>query len=161
MAKIESASITQTTLHPSKFVSLVFAGIIATAAFDMVMYADMAITGVPLDIPQTLGMLSVGESQFTSPIGHLIHIGNGIGLALLFGYVALPIAKKIKKTSIIVYAIAFAVIETIVALWLGMFPAIGAGIAGLEISPLVPAMTMIRHLVLGLVLGLVLRGKMD
>lgn len=163
MAKIESisTSLKQATFNRSKFVNLVFAGVIATVAFDMVMYTDIAITGVPLDIPQTLGALAVGESQYANPVGHLIHISNGIGLALLFGYVALPISKKIIKTSIIVYAISFAVIETIVGLWFGMLPAIGAGIAGLDISPHVPLMTMIRHLVLGLVLGLVLRGKVN
>ena len=160
MAKIENVSLTQNSTR-SKFVNLVLAGIIATVAFDMVMYADMAITGVPLDIPKTLGSLAVGESQFASPVGHLIHLGNGISIALVFGYVALPISKRIAKTSIIVYAISFAVVETVVALWFGMLPAIGGGIAGLEISPLVPAMTMIRHLVLGLVLGLVLRGKIN
>ena len=78
----------------SKFLRLVLAGILGTLAFNFAMYADISITGVPLDIANMLGQLTVGESELAPIVGHAIHLGNGIGLALLFGYVALPISKR-------------------------------------------------------------------
>ncbi len=77
-----------------KFPNLLIAGFLATLVFNGVMYMDIAITGIPLDIPTTLGQLVVGESEDAEIVGHTIHILNGMGLALLFGYVALPISKK-------------------------------------------------------------------
>ena len=89
---------------------MIFAGILGTIAFNGAMYADIAITGIPLDIPATMGSLAVGESEYTETVGHVIHFANGIGLSLLFGYVALPISKKIIKLPVIVYAIFFSIL---------------------------------------------------
>ena len=152
-------NITQQKIRGSKFARLIFAGILATIAFNGVMYADIAITGIPLDIPATMGGLAVGESEYTETVGHVIHFANGIGISLLFGYVALPISKKIIKLPVIVYAIVFAIVETVIAVWFVMLPILGAGIAGINIAPEVAVMTMSRHIVFGAVMGLVLRGK--
>jgi len=138
----------------SKLARLVIAGILGTLAFNAVMYADIAITGIPVDIVATMGSLAVGESQYAEIVGHAIHFANGIGLTLLFGYVALPISKRIKKLPTIVYGIAFALVELVIAVWLVMLPMLGAGIAGLNIGPEVAGMTLARHLVFGAVLGL-------
>ncbi|MFQ5572703.1 MAG: DUF6789 family protein [Nitrosopumilaceae archaeon] len=143
----------QRKAQKSKFLRLVIAGFAATLAFNGVMYYDISVTGIPLDIPTTLGQLTVGDSPISPIVGHTIHFLNGIGLALLFGYVVVPISKKITKMPIIAYAVAFAGIETIFGVWFGMLPALGAGFAGLDISPQVPAITMTRHIVFGLVLG--------
>jgi len=140
-----------------KFPKLLIAGVIATLAFNGVMYLDIAVTGIPLDIPKTLGQLAVGESENAEMVGHAIHILNGMGLALLFGYVALPISKRIARLPIWLYAVIFMIVELIVTVWFGMLPALGAGIAGLNIAPEVPTMTFIRHVVFGLVLGLLLK----
>jgi hypothetical protein len=156
MVKIETKQI---TLKNSKFVRFVIAGVLATIAFNAVMYTDIAITGVPLDIAALMGELTVGESEYTETVGHVIHFANGIGLSLLFGYVALPISKKIIKLPVIVYAIVFAIVETVIAVWFVMLPMLGAGIAGINIAPEVAVMTMARHVVFGAVMGLVLRGK--
>ncbi len=156
MVNIETKQI---TLKNSKFVRFVIAGVLATIAFNGAMYTDIAITGVPLDIAALMGELTVGESEYTETVGHVIHFANGIGLSLLFGYVALPISKKIIKLPVIVYAIVFAIVETVIAVWFVMLPMLGAGIAGINIAPEVAAMTMSRHIVFGAVLGLVLRGK--
>ena len=145
----------ENSLKIGKLGRLIVAGIVATVAFNAVMYYDISITGIPLDVPTTLGQLTVGDSPISPIVGHFIHFVNGIGLALLFGYVVLPISKKIKKMPIIAYAVVFAGIETIFGVWLGMLPALGAGFAGLDISPQVPAITMTRHIVFGLVLGTV------
>ena len=138
----------------SKLARLVIAGILGTLAFNAVMYGDIAITGIPVDIVATMGSLAVGESQHAEIIGHIIHFANGIGLALLFGYVALPISKRIKKLPTIVYGIAFALVELVIAVWLVMLPMLGAGIAGLDVAPEVAVMTLARHLVFGAVIGL-------
>ncbi len=156
MVNIETKQI---TLKNSKFVRFVIAGVLATIAFNAAMYTDIAITGVPLDIAALMGELTVGESEYTETVGHVIHFANGIGLSLLFGYVALPISKKIIKLPVIVYAIVFAIVETVIAVWFVMLPMLGAGIAGINIAPEVAVMTITRHVVFGAVLGLVLRGK--
>jgi len=156
MVNIETKQI---TLKNSKFVRFVIAGVLATIAFNGAMYTDIAITGVPLDIAALMGELTVGESEYAETVGHVIHFANGIGLSLLFGYVALPISKKIIKLPVIVYAIVFAIVETVIAVWFVMLPMLGAGIAGINIAPEVAVMTMARHVVFGAVMGLVLRGK--
>jgi len=157
MVNIETKQ--KTFVKNSKFVRFVIAGVLATIAFNAAMYTDIAITGVPLDIGILMGELTVGESEYTETVGHIIHFANGIGLSLLFGYVVLPISKKIIKLPVIVYAIVFAIVETVIAVWLVMLPMLGAGIAGINIAPEVAVMTLTRHVVFGAVLGLVLRGK--
>ncbi len=153
---MEKITIQQKT-KGSKFAKIILAGILGTIAFNGVMYADIAITGIPLDIVATMGSLAVGESEYTEIIGHAIHFANGIGLSLLFGYVALPISKKIKKLPVIVYAITFVIVELVIAVWFVMLPMLGAGIAGLNIGLEVSIMTLVRHVIFGLVLGVVIR----
>ena len=152
-------NITQQKIRGSKFARLIFAGILGTIAFNGVMYADIAITGIPLDIPATMGSLAVGESEYAETVGHVIHFANGIGISLLFGYVALPISRKIIKLPVIVYAIVFVIVELVIAVWFVMLPMLGAGIAGINIGPEVAVMTLARHVVFGIVIGLVLRGS--
>ncbi len=142
-----------------KFPNLLIAGFLATLVFNGVMYMDIAVTGIPLDIPTTLGQLVVGESEDAEMVGHVIHILNGMGLALLFGYVALPISKRIVRLPIWLYAVIFMIVELIVAVWFGMLPALGAGIAGLNIAPEVPVVTFIRHVAFGLTLGLMIKSN--
>jgi len=143
----------------NKFLNLLIAGFLATLVFNGVMYMDIAITGVPLDIPITMGNLVVGETEDAELVGHIIHILNGMGLALLFGYVALPISKRIVRLPIWLYAVIFMIIELIVTVWFGMLPALGAGIAGLNIAPEVPVVTLIRHVAFGLALGLMIKSN--
>jgi len=142
-----------------KFLNLLVAGFLATLVFNGVMYMDIAVTGIPLDIPTTLGQLVVGESEDAEMVGHVIHILNGMGLALLFGYVALPISKRIVRLPIWLYAVIFMIVELIVTVWFGMLPALGAGIAGLNIAPEVPVVTFIRHVAFGLTLGLMIKSN--
>jgi hypothetical protein len=164
MVKIENIQtihVEKVSNKSDKLLKLVAAGILGTLAFNLAMYADITITGIPLDITKTLGQLVVGENQTTDLIGHTIHIVNGIGLTLFFGYVFLPISKKIMKGRIWIHGITFGVIVTVVTVWSLMMPALGAGFAGLNVAPEVPAMTMFRHIVFGLVIGIVLRNEMN
>ena len=152
-------TITKQKTKGSKFARIILAGILGTVAFNGVMYADIAITGIPLDIVEVMGNLAVGESEHSQTIGHAIHFANGIGLTLFFGYVVLPISKKIKKLPVIALAITFAIIETIILVWFVMLPMLGAGVAGIGIAPEVSMMTLIRHIVFGAVIGIVLRKE--
>ncbi len=145
----------------NKFLYLVMAGFLGTLAFYVAAYVDMAITGVPLDISAVLGQLIAGEHESAYIIGNVAHIANGIGLTLFFGYVFLPISTRVMKGRIWLHGIIFGIIVTATAVWLGLLPALGAGIAGLNIAPEVPAMTMFRHIVFGLVIGIILRNKMN
>ncbi len=54
--------------------------------------------------------------------------------------------------------IIFGIIVTVTTVWLGMLPALGAGIAGVNIAPEVPAMTLSRHIVFGAIIGIIV-GK--
>ncbi len=144
-----------------KFLNLVIAGLLGTFAFYVAAYVDMAITGVPLDITVVLGQLVAGEHESAQILGHVFHIGNGIGLTLFFGYVFLPISTSIMKRRIWLHGIIFGIIVTATTVWLGLLPALGAGIAGLNIAPEVPAMTMFRHIVFGAVIGIVVSRKIN
>ncbi len=143
----------------SKFLYLILAGFLGTAAFYVAAYVDMAVTGVPLDIAVVLGQLVAGEHESSQIIGNLFHIGNGLVLTLFFGYVFLPISTRIMKGRIWLHGIIFGIIVTVTTVWFGLLPALGAGIAGLNIAPEVPTMTISRHIVFGVVIGLVVRNK--
>ena len=151
----------QKTLKGSKFVRLILAGILGTIAFNGVMYADIAITGIPLDIVPVMESLAVGESKHTQVAGHTIHLANGIGLSLLFGYVALPISRKIMKLPVISYAVIFVLVELVIAVWFGMLSVLGAGIAGVNIGPEVAVMTLFRHIIFGTVIGILLKPILE
>jgi len=157
MVKVETKP--KSFVKNSKFVRLVIAGLVGTLSFYIASYIDMAVTGVPLDISAVLGMLVVGEHESAQIIGNLFHIGNGIGLTLFFGYVFLPISTRIMKRRIWLHGIIFGIIVTVTTVWFGMLPALGAGIAGVNIAPEVPAMTLFRHIVFGAVIGIIISKK--
>ncbi len=148
---------TSFTISKGKLKELVIAGLLATIAFDLVMYVDITITGLPLEIPSVLGDLALDESLYAEPIGRLVHLGNGIGIALLFGFIAFPISRRLTKLPAVVYGVAFAVIELVIAVWFGMLPALGTGVAGFNIGPEVAAVTLLRYIAFGAVLGISVR----
>ena len=157
----ELKNTTKLSLKNSKFLNLVFAGLLGTLAFYIAAFVDGAITGVPLDISAVLGQLVLGDHESALIVGNVFHIGNGIGLTLFFGYIFLPISTRIMKGKIWIHGIIFGIIVTATTVWFGMLPALGAGIAGLNIAPEVPAMTMSRHIVFGLVIGLVVGRRVN
>ena len=137
-----------------KFPSLVITGLVATFSFYIAAYVDMEITGILLDISAVLGMLVVGDHESSIIIGNFFHIANGIGLMLFFGYVFFLISNRIMKGRVWLHGIIYGVIVTATTVWFGMLPALGAGIAGLNIAPEVPVMTMFRHIIFGVVVGI-------
>ena len=137
-----------------KFSRLVIAGLAGTLAFYIAAFIDMEITGIPLDISVVLGQLVVGEDESAIIIGNIFHIANGVGLTLFFGYIFMPISRRILNGKTWLHGIIFGVIVTATTVWFGMLPALEAGVAGLNIAPEVPAMTMSRHIVFGAVIGI-------
>jgi len=144
-----------------KFSRLVIAGLVGTLAFYIASFIDMEITGIPLDISVVLGQLVVGEDKSAVFIGNIFHIANGVGLTLFFGYVFMPISRRILNNRIWLHGIIFGVIVTATTVWFGMLPALGAGIAGLNIAPEVPAMTMFRHIIFGAVIGIISKSLFE
>ena len=59
----------------------VIASVLGTIAFNAVMYVDIAVTGMPMDITKTLGTMLVGKTGPVDLAGHTFHFANGMGLA--------------------------------------------------------------------------------
>jgi Na+-transporting NADH:ubiquinone oxidoreductase subunit NqrB len=142
----------------SRFIIVtIVAGVVGTVAFNMVMYLDVAATGVPLDLTRVLGSFVVGREGPVDAAGNIFHFAIGIGLALFYVYVFLPISKRVTKRSMWFYGIIYAVMVAVGPIFFGLFPALGAGIAGIDISPLVAPMTIMRHIAFGAALGILVR----
>jgi hypothetical protein len=135
------------------------AGLLGTLAFDAVMYIDIAITGIPFDVAKVLGGLLVGQNGPIDLVGHTFHFLNGIGLALFYDLIFLRVSTKVLRSHMWLHGIVFAMLVTVMPLWLGLLPVLGAGIAGANISPLVSVITIVRHIAFGIVLGLMVKGS--
>ncbi len=109
-----------------------------TLAFDLL---GFLFTGQWWDVPGLLGEktgLGIGY-------GVLGHFGNGILLASLYAGIAPSLwGPNWLRTAVFVTA------ETIALVWLFMFPLLGAGVAGLNLSPMIPLISLIRHLAYGI-----------
>ncbi|MGD1836746.1 MAG: DUF6789 family protein [Nitrososphaeraceae archaeon] len=152
--QLSTSGTTLTYFTENKIIRLIIIGIVATIAFDLVAYIDVTITGLPLNIPATLGEVILDKNQYSYLFGYLIHIGNGIVLSLLFGILILPVFKKILNIPTVIYAVIFSVLVTIIGVWLVMLPLLGAGIGGINMAFEVPIITMLRHISFGIVLGI-------
>lgn len=140
--------------YRSKLIIAIVAGLVGTVAFNTVMYIDVATTGIPLDLTKVLGSLVVGQDGPTDAAGNIFHFANGIALAMLYIFVFLPISKRVTKRNMWFYGIIYAVMIAVRPIFFSLFPALGAGIAGVDISPLVAPMTIVRHIAFGAVLGI-------
>jgi Family of unknown function (DUF6789) len=138
----------------SRFIAAIVAGLLGTVAFNMVMYLDVAITGIPLDLTRVLGSLVVGQNGPVDAAGNIFHFAIGIGLAMIYMFLFLPLSKRVTKRIHWFYGIIYAVMIAVGPIFFGLFPALGAGIAGIGISPLVGSMTIVRHVAYGTVLGI-------
>ncbi|MEO9806236.1 MAG: hypothetical protein ABJF04_23455 [Reichenbachiella sp.] len=112
----------------------IIAGAMGTLIFDLV---GLLITGNWWDIPSLLG----AKTGLGLTYGVIGHYSNGILLAILFAGIAPSLwgPKWFRP-------LLFVTGETIALVWLFMLPLLGGGIAGLDMSPAVPAITLIRHL---------------
>ena len=112
----------------------VLAGILGTILFDLV---GLLVTGNWWDIPGLLG----AKTGFGLAYGVVGHYSNGILLAILFAGIA-PSLWGPKWLRPIIFVVG----ETVALVWLFMLPLLGAGVAGLDMSPMMPVITMLRHL---------------
>jgi len=110
------------------------AGIIGTILFDL---AGLLLTGNWWDIPGTLG----AKTGLGLAYGVIGHYSNGILLAILFAGIA-PSLWGPKWLRPIIFVTG----EMIALVWLFMLPLLGAGVAGLDASPMMPVITFLRHL---------------
>src|SRR5262249_6261227 len=119
----------------SRFISAIVAGLVGTVAFNIVMYIDVAITGIPLDLTRVLGSIVVSQNGPMDAAGNILHFAIGIGLAMIYMFVFLPISKIVTKQVHWYYGIIYAIMIAVGPIFFGLFPALGTGIAGIGISP--------------------------
>ena len=112
----------------------IIAGIIGTILFDLV---GLLLTGNWWDIPELLGAKT--GLGFAYGIGG--HYGNGVLLAILFAGLE-PSLWGPKWLRPIIFVTA----EMVALVWLFMLPLLGAGVAGLDASPMMPLITFLRHM---------------
>lgn len=112
----------------------ILAGILGTILFDLV---GLLLTGNWWDIPGTLG----AKTGLGLAYGVIGHYSNGVLLAILFAGIG-PSLWGPKWLRPIIFVTA----EMVALVWLFMLPLLGAGVAGLDASPMMPAITFLRHL---------------
>lgn len=111
----------------------IIAGIIGTVLFDIV---GLLFTGQWWDIPGMLG----DKTGLGFVYGIFGHYGNGILLAILYTAIAPHLWGPYWARPLI-----FVTAETIALVWLFMLPLLGAGVAGINQSPMAPVVTLLRH----------------
>jgi len=112
----------------------ILAGIIGTILFDLV---GLLLTGTWWDIPGILG----AKTGLGLAYGVIGHYSNGMFIAILFAGIAPSLwGPKWLRT------ILFVTAEMVALVWLFMLPLLGAGVAGLDASPMMPLITFLRHL---------------
>ena len=112
----------------------ILAGFLGTILFDLV---GLFITGNWWDIPGIIG----AKTGLGLAYGVIGHYSNGILLAILFAGIA-PSLWGPKWVRPLIFVAA----ETVALVWLFMLPLLGAGVAGLDMSPMMPIITLLRHL---------------
>ena len=119
----------------------ILAGVLGTLALDL---TGLLITGEWWDIPQMLGAkLGTGLAG-----GVAAHYAIGSVLAVIYAAIA-PSLWGPK----IVRALTYITIQTVLGVFLFMFPLLDMGIAGLGAGIAVPIIALIRHWVYALVLA--------
>lgn len=111
----------------------IIAGVLGTILFDIV---GLIFTGQWWDIPGLLGQ----KTGLGFVYGIFGHYGNGVLLAILYTAIAPHLwgAHWVRP-------LIFVTVETIALVWLFMLPLLGAGVAGINQSPMTPVVTLLRH----------------
>ncbi|WP_340073647.1 hypothetical protein [Leptobacterium sp. I13] len=113
----------------------IIAGIIGTILFDLF---GLVANGTWWDIPALLG----DKTGLGLSYGVVSHYGNGILLAILYNAVAPSLWGPAWLRPFI-----FITAQTIVLVWLFMFPLLGAGVAGSNVGPEMAIGSLVRHLI--------------
>lgn len=111
----------------------IIAGVLGTILFDIV---GLIFTGQWWDIPGLLGQ----KTGLGFVYGIFGHYGNGVLLAILYTAIAPHLWGPHWLRPLI-----FVTAETIALVWLFMLPLLGAGVAGINQSPMTPVVTLLRH----------------
>lgn len=118
------------------------AGIGGTLAFDLF---GLVMMGQWWDIPGLLGQKIGGGLA----VGVLVHYLNGILIAILFAAL-----EPLFAGPAWLRMLQFITVQTVFGVWLFMLPLLGMGALGLKAGAMMPVMTLLRHWVYGLVVGL-------
>ncbi|UJF17071.1 hypothetical protein L0B53_03820 [Vibrio sp. SS-MA-C1-2] len=133
-----------------------YSGFIATIALTIIMMVKKVMGVMPeLDpIHMMSTMISMKLGIIESPIiGWIMHFGVGTvawGGAFAVFYHVLPTANKVSK------GISLGIIAWVLMM-IGPMPMSGAGFFGLNIGLGAPIMTLVLHIIFGVVLGLVFK----
>jgi hypothetical protein len=111
----------------------ILAGVLGTILFDIV---GLIFTGQWWDIPGLLGQ----KTGLGFVYGIFGHYGNGVLLAILYNAIPPHLWGPYWVRPFI-----FVTAETIALVWLFMLPLLGAGVAGIDQSPMTPVVTLLRH----------------
>ncbi|HEV8662662.1 MAG TPA: hypothetical protein VGT06_05945 [Candidatus Methylomirabilis sp.] len=119
----------------------ILAGLAGTLVFDLI---GLPITRQWWDVPGLLGM----KLETGLPGGVVAHYANGAILAIIYA----GVGPSLWGPSW-VRALTYITVQTVFGVWLFMMPLLGAGMAGLKMGALAPAIALIRHWGYGLTLA--------
>jgi hypothetical protein len=123
-----------TTTKTINWQKAIIAGFLGTILFDLV---GLLLTGKWWDIPGILG----AKTGLGFAYGLGAHYGNGVLLAVLFAGIAPSLwGPKWLRPMIFITA------QMIALVWFFMLPLLGAGVAGIDASPMMPVITFLRHI---------------
>jgi hypothetical protein len=123
-----------TTTKTINWQKAIIAGFLGTILFDIV---GLLLTGKWWDIPSLLG----AKTGLGFAYGLGAHYGNGVLLAVLFAGIAPSLwGPKWLRPMIFITA------QMIALVWFFMLPLLGAGVAGIDASPMMPVITFLRHI---------------
>jgi hypothetical protein len=126
---------------------IVPAGLVATLALDL---SGLLMTGKWWDIPNLLGAkLGTGLAG-----GLVMHYGIGVVLAAIFVAVAPSL-----RGPLTVRALTYMTVQTVLGVFLFMFPLLDLGIAGTKAGAMMPVIALARHLIYALTLSAAMRGS--
>ena len=125
----------------------ILAGLIGTLLFDLL---GLLLTGQWWDIPTLLGAkLGVGLTG-----GVFGHYANGAAIAVIYAAMRPSLFGPNWFRGV-----SFITAQTVLGVWLFMLPLLGAGIAGIDANPLLPVISLSRHLLYAVPLIIILRTE--
>ena len=125
----------------------IIAGILGTILFDI---TGLIFSGQWWDVPTLLGE----KTGLGLVYGVFGHYANGVLLAILYAGLA-PSLWGPKWLRPLIFMAA----ETVALVWFFMFPLLGADIGGVNMSPMVPVVSLIRHLVFAVPFMFLIKSK--
>jgi hypothetical protein len=137
--------------------SAIFAGGAASAVYAGEMYLDIALTGNPLDDLQLLEGALRGRKARFPVLGMLVHLLNGSALGIVYAVVRplLPVPNWLKGA---LFALLFVLgVWPLIPLLDRIHPLIKRGELPKFNTPIAFGQNIARHLIFGLVLGLLYR----